>query len=180
MAQGQTEASSIKVQRHSVQDCAPVSAFAARRATKNPFVDTTNKDRGVADNATRSRSNTDDNNVPPPLKRQRLDYDQKLSSRQLDSQLLPNSQKSFSLGAAPDVGQADRRLVNTHTAHVDDTNNDIPTLHRTDTNRQEVERDFREGDVDTEYGTDVEDREDNAYVLVQAHEGDRFIKFPQL
>lgn len=163
MAQGQAEDSSIREQRHSVRLPPPVSAFAARRATKNPFVDSTNTDRGVPDRDSRPHPAIGKNvkDVPPPPKRQRLKYDQKGSSRHLDSQQLSDSQRNLSFGTAPDVGQVDRRLWKTCRAHVNDTNNDISTHDRKDIDRQELKPEFREDDVDTEYGTDVEDNRDN-------------------
>ena len=158
MAQRRPEASGNGAQQSPDQASALMSAFAARKITKNPFADITNRDRGITNGPSQTHllANYSDGR-PPPLKRQKLGYDNKVAPRRLHSERDLKPRRTSSPGTVPEVHQANHGTVIVHTASTTRTNLQIPTQPRNHVNEAERERDFEEENFDTEYGTDVED-----------------------
>lgn len=168
MAQGRPEASGNRAEQSSNQPSAPISAFAARKTTKNPFADITNRDRGVSNRAPATHSLTNNSDATlPPLKRQRLDNDNRVAPRQLPSESVSKPRRIASSETVPDVHQANHGTVIIRTASANSTNYQIPTQPKHHINKNERHRDSQEENYDTEYGTDIED---DACVFLQAHE----------
>ena len=168
MAQGRPEASGNRAEETSNQSSALVSAFAARKAPKNPFADITNRDRGISNRAPETHSVANNNDAtPPPLKRQRLGYDKKVAPRQLSSKRVLRPRRIASSERVPDVHQANHRTVIVRTASATRTSQQIPTQPRNHINYAERHRGSEEEKYDTEYGTDIED---DACVFLQAHD----------
>ena len=167
MAQGRPEASGNGAQQSPNQASAPMSAFAARKTTKNPFADITNQDRGISNGPSQTHvSAINSDGRPPPLKRQKLGYDKKVAPRPLHSEPDSRPRRTTSSEKVPDVHQANHGTVIVRTASTTRTNLQIPTQPRNHINEAERVRDSKES-FDTEYGTDIED---DPCVSLQAHE----------
>ena len=159
MAQGRSEASG-NGQQPSNQPSAPMSAFAARKTTKNPFADVTNTGRGISNVAPQTYSLANNSDArPPPMKRQRLGYDQKVAPRQLPSERVLRPRRIASSESVPDVHHANHGTVISRVASPTRTNFQLPIQPRNHVDKVAYYRDSEEENFDTDFGTDIEDDE---------------------
>ena len=133
----------------------PRSAFAARKAVKNPFIDVTNQHHERS-RILPSHSGAKNTNVsPPPAKKPRLDYNQKQRSGQ------DKLQNSASTGAVGAVRPPPSRLKRKHDsvdvlpANDDNIKHHQPSnLHAQTEDRPRTES--VEENLGAEYGTELE------------------------